>query len=142
MKLRLKDKNLQNRLDRFTNGEFSKNLQQISDLTKDGSFVGVMCGDRIPDLDIKTPGGGIPALRFSFHFNRDEIEEVPGITSEEMKANIREQIGSLRGILNRIENDIDEDEPVAAEVRVGLAKGLVGSLDMNIKEWMRKEEDA
>lgn len=132
MKYRLKDEKLQRKLDALSDRDFSKLLGGVED-TGFSALRIPLCGF------IEDAGQTIP--RVGVYVRREDLEEVCKDTSEELKANIREQINSLRGIFKRIENDLSEDEPVAAEVRVGLAKGLVGSLDLNIKEWMRKKED-
>lgn len=75
MKYRLKDKELQRKLDEISNGDFSVQLQKVSDdmlssLTGPSvNFGGLarVVDDRFRNL----------APRFSFRFHKDEVEEVP-----------------------------------------------------------------
>lgn len=67
MKYRLKDRNLQARLDQISLGDFSKSLDAFdSEGGKDGIFV-----------TFGTPDDEIPMKRFSARFRRDELQEVP-----------------------------------------------------------------
>lgn len=78
----------------------------------------------------------------TYRLKDEQLQRKPDkLTNKELNTNIRAGLRDLRGIFSRIRADLDADEPVAASVRWGLAKGLVGSLDLNIKEWMRKKED-
>lgn len=75
MKYRLKDKELQRKLDEISNGDFSVQLQKVSDdmlssITGPSvNFGGLarVVDDRFRNL----------APRFSFRFHKDEVEEVP-----------------------------------------------------------------
>lgn len=75
MKYRLKDKELQKKLDNISGGDFSVQLQKVSDdilssLTGPGVHFGGLArviDDRFRNL----------APRFTFRFHKDEVEEVP-----------------------------------------------------------------
>ena len=75
MKYRLKDKELQRKLDDLSDGDFSVQLQKIEDIVLDAlsgpvvHFGGLarVIDDRFRNL----------AHRFTFRFHKDELEEIP-----------------------------------------------------------------
>lgn len=77
MKYRLKDRVLHERLDFFTNGEFSKNLNS-STFTED-SFSMIFCGEEVDGVSIKFDVNGRPEKvnRMIFIIRADEVVEVP-----------------------------------------------------------------
>ena len=66
MKIRLKDKRLQERLDELTDGDFSRRLSITAPENREGIFVA--CGPTVP------PHMG---RRFTISFENDELEGVP-----------------------------------------------------------------
>lgn len=148
MTYRLKDRSLQEKLDSFTDGEFSDNLREKALVGK--KFVAVICGEPVPGVDARISPDEPeerPARRLSFLFGKDEVEEVvPTRPSEVMKDEILRRIESLRGSLRRIERSLGEDEPDAADVRWGFAKAIIiENLDRAIRSYLaeakRKEKE-
>lgn len=70
---RLKDRELHERLDFFTNGEFSKNLNS-STFTED-SFSMIFCGEEVDGVSIKFDVNGRPEKvnRMIFIIRADEV---------------------------------------------------------------------
>lgn len=111
MTYRLKDTELQKKLDSFTDGEFSDKLRDDALVGK--KFVAVVCGEPVPGVDARISPDEPeerPARRLSFLFSKDEVEEVPTRPSEVMKAEAMRRIECLRGSLDRIERSLREDE--------------------------------
>ena len=122
MKYRLKNKELQRKLDSFTDGEFSNNLRDEALVGK--KFVAVICGEPVPGVDARISPDEPeerPARRLSFLFGKDEVEEIPARPSEVMKTEVLRRIESLRGSLSRIERSLEKDEPDEVDVRWGFA---------------------
>lgn len=140
MKYRLKDTELQKKLDSFTDGEFSDKLRDDALVGK--KFVAVVCGEPVPGVDARISPDEPeerPARRLSFLFSKDEVEEVPTRPSEVMKAEAMRRIECLRGSLDRIERSLREDEPDDVDVRWGFAKAIIiENLDRNIRAYLAK----
>ena len=140
MTYRLKDKELQKKLDSFTDGEFSNNLRNEALVGK--KFVAVICGEPVPGLDARISPDEPEertARRLSFLFGRDEVEEVPDRPSEIMKAEVLRRIECLRGSLRRIERSLEEDEPDEVDVRWGFAKAIIiDELDDFINDYLNE----
>lgn len=138
MKFRLKDKELQRKLDSFTDGEFSDSLRDNPIVGSE--HVAVVCGEPVPGIREKLSQDHPeerPARRFTFMFCRDEIEEVPVRPSEAAKVGAKRWIESLRGSLRRIERSLEEDEPDEADVRWGFAKAIIiEDLDAFIRNYV------
>ncbi len=120
MKYRLKDKALQAKLDRLTDGEFSENLN--IDGFGDGKHTLIFCGESVDGLSVKTDIGGFPsqARRMTFTFCTDEIEEVP--TYDPTRWNAWPDVEPPKGVLMRVEvkyrdRDLDTPEPTFGKVR-------------------------
>lgn len=118
MKYRLKDKYTQRLLDEISNGDFSVQLQKVSDdmlssLTGPGvNFGGLarVVDDRFRNL----------APRFSFRFHKDEVEEVPQY--DPTKWNEWPEVEPPEGVLMRVEvkyrdRDLDTPEPQFWKIR-------------------------
>ena len=98
MKYRLKDKELQKKLDNISGGDFSVQLQKVSDdilssLTGPGVHFGGLArviDDRFRNL----------APRFTFRFHKDEVEEVPEFNSHQW--NLYPEVLPPQGAMMRI----------------------------------------
>jgi hypothetical protein len=137
MKLRLKDKELQQKLDEISDGDFSVQLQKKEKLFLHSlSGPGVKFGGlaRVDDDRFRHL-----APRFIFRFHPDEVEEVPDITSEEPKAQILWDIKTLHRSLHRIEKSLADNEPEAVDVRLAFAKMYFESLTKKIEEYVKEE---
>lgn len=134
MTYRLKNEQLQRKLDKLTDGEFTSRLEGISlDLSAFrsvriplGEFL-VEDGDCVPRIEVFVRSG--------------DLEVIPERTNKELNTNIREGIRDLHGIFSRIKADLDDDEPAAASVRWGLAKGIVGCIDEWLVEYERRKKE-
>lgn len=142
MKYRLKDTELQKKLDSFTDGEFSDKLRDDALVGK--KFVAVVCGEPVPGVDARISPDEPeerPARRLSFLFSKDEVEEVPTRPSEVMKAEAMRRIECLRGSLSRIERSLGEDEPDEVEVRWKFAKAIIiKELDDYIHDYLAESK--
>lgn len=147
MTYRLKDTELQKKLDSFTGGEFSDSLRDNPIVGPE--HVAVVCGEPVPGIRERLSPDHPderPARRFTVLFSRDEVEEVPDRLYEVAKAEVQRWIESLRGSLRRIERSLGEDEPDAADVRWGFAKAIIiENLDRAIRSYLaeakRKEKE-
>lgn len=142
--LRLKDRELQRKLDELSGGDFSVQLQE-----KDRLFLNSLSGPgvkfgglaRVDDERFRHL-----APRFIFRFHKDEVEEVADRPSEVVKAEALRRIECLRGSLDRIERSLREDEPDEVDVRWGFAKAIIiENLDRSIRSYLaeakRKEKE-
>lgn len=139
MTYRLKDRDLQRKLDDISGGDFSVQLQKVSDtmlssLTGPGVHFGGLArvvDDRFRHL----------APRFTLRFHRDELEEVPDRPSEAVKAEVVRRIEALRGSLRRIERSLEEDQPDEVDVRWGFAKAIImDELDDFINDYLNESK--
>lgn len=135
--LRLKDRELQRKLDELSGGDFSVQLQK-----KDRLFLNSLSGPgvkfgglaRVDDERFRHL-----APRFIFRFHKDEVEEVADRPSEVMKAEVLRRIESLRGSLSRIERSLEKDEPDEVDVRWGFAKAIIiDELDDFINDYLNE----
>lgn len=131
MTYRLKDKELQRKLDDISNGDFSVQLQKVSDtmlssLTGPGVHFGGLArvvDDRFRNL----------APRFTFRFHADEVEEA-------REPDIKEGIKNLREIFDWIEKDLDNNEPNEVEMRWMCAKSIIHTLNEHIEDYVKEQE--
>lgn len=134
MTYRLKDEGLQRKLDKLTDGEFTSRLNGITLGLSEFRSVRIPLGE-FPVED----GDCVP--RIEVFVRSGDLEAIPEITNKELNTNIREGIRDLHGIFSRIKADLDDDEPAAASVRWGLAKGIVGCIDEWLDEYERRKKE-
>lgn len=124
MTYRLKDEGLQRRLDNLTNGKFSQSLEECIDPT---------------DFQRTFYISGVGDVRVRLCF--EVFEAMPEVTNKDLKMHIRAGLRDLHGIFSRIKADLDVDEPDAASVRWGLAKGIIGCIDKWLEEYERRKKE-
>lgn len=134
MTYRLKDEQLQRKLDKLTDGEFTSRLEGISLDLSDFRSVRIPLGEFLVE-----DGDCVP--RIEVFVRSGDLEVIPERTNKELNTNIREGIRDLHGIFSRIKADLDDDEPAAASVRWGLAKGIVGCIDEWLDEYERRKKE-
>lgn len=134
MKYRLKDRELQKKLDEISDGEFTSRLNGITLGLSEFRSVRIPLGEFLVE-----DGDCVP--RIEVFVRSGDLEAIPEITNKELNTNIREGIRDLHGIFSRIKADLDDDEPAAASVRWGLAKGIVGCIDEWLDEYERRKKE-
>lgn len=132
MTWKLKDRELQKKLDALSGGGFSELLGGAED-TGFSALRIPLCGF-VEDADQTIP-------RVEVYVRRQDLEKTCKDTSEGLKARIQMNIENLHTILYYTENSLDDNEPDEVEMKWACALGVISSLKALIEKYVEEEKE-